>query len=132
MIRLTAAAAAMAGLFSCAGDETLSGYGAADVTWVLATLDRAPFPARATLTFPEDGRLAGDAPCNAYWGAQTAPYPWFAATQITATRRACPDLDAEAAFFEALEAMTLAEVAGNTLLLSNDAGREMLFRSVGG
>lgn len=129
MIRTALLFSAIGGLFGCA-DETLSGYGAADVTWVLAELDGQPFTARATLSFPEEGTITGKAPCNNFHGAQSAPYPWFAVDQIATTRMACPDLDdAEHDFLNALKEMTLAEVAGNTLLLSNDAGRKMVFEA---
>jgi len=84
-------------------------------------------PARATHLFPEEGRSAGEAPCNRYFGTLTDPYPWFKPTGIGATKRACPDLAAEDAFFNALNAMTLAEVAGQTLILSTPEGREMVF-----
>lgn len=120
---------ALAGLLECNGDETLSAYGAADVTWVLHELDGAPVAARATLVFPEAGRIAGNAPCNRFSARQEAPYPWFEAADIAATRRACPDLATEGRFLAALAEVTLAEVAGDTLILSNDAGREMVFRA---
>lgn len=114
---------------ACVGDETLRAYGAADRTWVLDSIDGQPFPARATVTFPEAGRIAGAAPCNRYSGAMTAPYPWFETGPLAATRMACPDLDAETAFFAALGAMTQSEVLGDTLILSTEDGREMLFKA---
>ena len=49
---------------------------------------------------------------------------------VAATKRACPDLAAENAYFTALQSMTLSEVLGNVLILSNDAGDEMVFRKV--
>ena len=45
------------------------------------------------------------------------------------TRRACPELPEETAFFKALEQMTLAEVVGETLILSNTEGGEMVFEA---
>jgi len=120
--------AAALGLGFCGEDETVAGYGGGDVTWALAELDGAAYEARATLRFPEEGRIEGKAPCNRYSGDQGAPYPWFKAEKIAVTRRACPELDAEQAFLAALELMTLSEVAGDTLILSNDNGREMVFR----
>ena len=42
---------------------------------------------------------------------------------------ACDSLSAETVFFTALGDMTLAEVVGDTLILSNDKGREMVFQS---
>jgi len=110
-------------------DETVSGHGGGAATWTLQSIDGTPFDARATLTFPEEGALGGEAPCNRYSGRQTLPYPWFRAENLFTTRRACPDLAAETAYLRALEDMTLVEVAGDTLLLTNDAGREMVFRA---
>lgn len=108
-------------------DETLSGYAPKETTWIWQELDGQPAPARATLLMPQEGQVVGRAPCNSYSARQSAPYPWFQLEAIAATKMACPDLPAETAFFDALTAMTLAEVSGDTLLLSNDAGREMVF-----
>ena len=117
-------------LAQCGPDETISGYADPGAVYVLEEIDDAPFPARATISFPEEGRVAGDAPCNAYLGKQTAPYPWFEIGQIAATERACADLAAERDFLSALPEMSLAEVQGGILILSNDDGREMVFRAV--
>jgi heat shock protein HslJ len=127
-MRLALVLAALSALGHCK-DETVSGHGGQGMTWVLHSIDGAPFTARATLTFPEEGRFAGEAPCNRYSGEQTVPYPWFAAERLVSTKRACPDLAAETRYLRALEDMTLAEIAGDTLLLTNDAGREMVFRA---
>jgi len=116
-------------LASCYGDETLSAYGASDVTWQLEELDGNPFQASASLTFPEEGQVAGNAPCNSFSGQQSAPYPWVEITDLAVTRRACPDLAAEGEFLAALSEMTLAEVSGDLLILSNDNGREMVFQA---
>ncbi|WP_428512541.1 META domain-containing protein [Roseovarius sp.] len=116
-------------LLNCSGDETLSGHGAADRTWQLAELDGAAFDARATITFPEEGKIVGEAPCNRYFAAQLQPYPWFEAAEIGTTRRACPDLAQETAYLDALGAMSLAEVTETTLILSTPEGREMIFRA---
>lgn len=120
---------ALATLPACQADESLLGHGGADKTWLLQEIDGATFPARATLSFPEKGKLAGQAPCNRYFGTMDTPYPWFDASQIAATKMACPDLQAEGLFFAALAEMTLSEVSGDTLLLSNDKGREMFFKA---
>lgn len=112
-------------LWSCGADETVSGHAAG--AWRLTALDGAPVEARMVLRFPAPGRVAGDAPCNAFSGAQRAPYPWIDVGPLAVTRRACPALAAEGAMLAALEAMTLAEVAGDVLILANDAGREMVF-----
>lgn len=117
-------------LAACDSDETLAAYGAADTTWSLQSLNGAPYPAKAMLTFPEPGRVAGQGPCNSFSGTQSAPYPWFDTGPLATTRRACPDLAAEADFLSALDAMTLAEVQGDTLILSNDTGGELVFTSL--
>ena len=116
-------------LLNCSGDETLSGHGAADKTWQLTEIDGTAFDATATITFPEEGKIVGEAPCNRYFAAQLQPYPWFEAAEIGTTRRACPELDRETAFLDALGAMSLAEVTDTTLILSTPEGREMIFRA---
>lgn len=114
-------------LSGCLRDETIAGFVDSAVTYHLVEMDGAAFAQRATIAFPEPGRVTGKAPCNSYFAIQSVPYPWFALEGIGATRMACPDLPAEAAFFDALEGMTLAEVSGATLILSNSLGRQMVF-----
>jgi len=127
-MRLLALISLMA-LAGCWQDETLTGYGAADRLWVLESVDGSAFAARAELEFPEEGKITGKAPCNRFFADQTAPYPWFTLGPIGSTKMACPAMEAEARFLGALAEMTLSEVAGDTLILSNDAGREMVFRA---
>ncbi|TMM52987.1 META domain-containing protein [Sulfitobacter sabulilitoris] len=119
------------GFLGCA-DETVTAYGAADKTWRLTELSGQPFSANATLTFPARGKIAGSAPCNRYTADMTVPYPWFETGPIAATRRACPDLDAESLYFDTLRAMTLSEVLGDTLILSTPGGAHMVFTTTGG
>jgi len=113
-------------LTGCA-DETISGYADPGATYRLSHVGDAAFSANATIAFPEKGTARGTAPCNTWSATQTAPYPWLALGPIARTERACPDLAAEQSFFDALSTMTLAEVQGTTLILSNDAGQEMVF-----
>lgn len=113
-------------LLSACADETVTGYGGAG-TWLLTELNGGAYPARLTLTLTE-GDISGEAPCNRFSAIQTAPYPWFAASPITSTRRACPELPAEQAALTTLGQMTAAEAFGDRLLLSNPStGAEMLF-----
>jgi len=114
-------------ILSCRDDETIVAYGAADIEWTLRELDGHPFSGIATLRFPEPGRIAGSAPCNSYSARQDAPYPWFEAQQLAVTRMACDNLAAESQYLQALQEMSLSEVSGSTLILSNDAGRQMVF-----
>ncbi len=123
------AALCVLGLGACDRNETIANYGAADIVWRLVELDGIRFPQRATLSFPEPGQIAGQAPCNRYFGPMTAPYPWFEANRIGSTRMACPDLAAETAFLAALGEMTQSEVSGKTLILRNEKGREMVFEA---
>ncbi len=117
------------GLLGCA-DETISGYADPDAVYRLAEIDGTPFEPRATIAFRIEGMAEGEAPCNAWSATQSVPYPWFEIGPIAATKRACPNLAAEAAFFETLGQMSLAEVQGPILILSNDAGREMVFEAM--
>ncbi|WP_179380051.1 META domain-containing protein [Jannaschia marina] len=110
-------------------DETVSGYADPATTWVLTELDGAPFAPRATITFPEEGVVTGDGPCNRFTATQSVPIPWIEIRQVVSTRRACPDLEAEARYFDALQEMTLVEVTLDVLLLSTVEGREMVFRA---
>lgn len=114
---------------ACRGDETLYAYGAADKVWRLTELNNQPVSASFTLTFPEAGKLAGTAPCNRFSGQQTVPYPWFQAENIATTKRACPALSAEVSYLAALQAASLSEVLGNTLVLSNPEGLSMVFKA---
>ena len=110
-------------------DETLRRYGAADHEWHLEMLRGTPFNARATITFPARNRIVGMAPCNSYSSTNIMPYPWIELGPIAATRRACPDLDAEAAYFDALRAARVAVVEGDTLTLSDEDTPLLVFKA---
>mgnify|MGYP001803659394 CR=1 FL=1 len=112
---------------ACQSDETVARYGAAGVTWQLSELNGAPYSARATVVFEPGGPLSGQAACNRYSATNTVPYPWFEIGPIAATRMACPELEAETAYFNALGAMTQSEVRDDTLFLRNDDGGELVF-----
>ena len=116
-------------LLAACKDETISGYAEDGAVWQLESINGAAFKARATLTFPQPGKITGSGPCNRYFGKQTAPYPWFSVDGVASTKRACPDMRAESVFFESLRKMTLSEATGATLILSNDAGDQMIFKA---
>jgi len=130
MTRLAAPIAAISlfALTACA-DETISGYVDADATFRLVEIDGAPFAATADISFPEPGIARGTAPCNSWSAAQTAPYPWIEIGPIAATKRACPELNAEQRFFSALADMAIAEISGDVLILTGEDGGEMVFRA---
>lgn len=117
-------------LGACRGDESVAAYGAAGEVWRLIEIDGAPVSnPNVTLEFPEEGRLSGQGPCNSYSGQQSAPYPWFKAESILSTKRACPDLALESAYFEALAAMQISEVSGRVLILTNEDERSLVFEA---
>ena len=116
-------------LSACKYDESISGYTDSDAIWKLVELDGQPFRARATIAFPSKGKVTGQAPCNTFGSTQIVPLPWFKLGPILSTKMACADIAAEQSFFEALGAMTLAETLDDTMILSNETGREMVFTS---
>ncbi len=115
-------------LAACQTDETISGQTSATDTWQLTQMNGTTVATTITLTFPEKGRIAGQAPCNSYFASQTAPLPWFEVKAIAATKRACPELKLESTYFQTLEKMTLIERSGDTLLLSNDGTETLEFK----
>lgn len=116
-------------VLSACSDETISGFVDTEATYRLTSIDGVPFTAPATIAFKQKGRATGTAPCNNWSAEQLVPYPWFELGPIAATKRACDRLDVEQQFFGALSEMTLAEVSGAILILSNDDGREMEFKA---
>ena len=114
-------------LSACFKDETISGQTEASDTWVLQSLNGKSVPTHITLTFPEKGSIAGQAPCNAYGAAQTAPLPWFEIGPIRATKRACGALAVEREYLATLAKMTLIERKETTLLLSANNGQYLEF-----
>lgn len=110
-------------------DESLAGYVPNDTIWVLAEMDALPVQPRITLRFAHGQDAYGQAPCNSYRATLAAPYPWFALGPILSTKRACPDLALENRYFTTLQTMSLAEVSGPVLLLSNDTGDTLVFQA---
>jgi len=129
------AAKALAGLIACAPfGAAMAGAGAAGaagITWVLVEQNGAPFAQRATLVFAADGQISGQAPCNRFYFTNSASLPRFETGPIAATRMACPELESEEAFFEALQGMRTGEIQGNVLVLRNPTGDEMVFKASG-
>jgi heat shock protein HslJ len=98
--------------------------------WRLVELNGAPFPARATATLTEDGRITGQAPCNRFAATWSGRWPDLTFQPAAATRMACPELEAEAAFFQALEAVNHAEVGDTGLILTGPEGVRMRFQRI--
>lgn len=125
--QLTCGAAAILGLSACA-DETASGYAEVGKSYWLKSINKVAFQDQASIRFDEGGTISGAAPCNSYGAGLLSPYPWFKLGPMRVTRALCDNMDAESKFFQALGKMTLIEVSGKVLLLTNEAGDEMLFK----
>ena len=79
--------------------------------WVLADLAGTPaLPAgKATLAFPEAGRVAGNGSCNRFTGAAAIAGDHLKMGPLASTRMACADdtvNQQEATYFKALDAAT--------------------------
>lgn len=99
----------------------------AEPEYRLTTLNGTPFTATATLVFGADGTLSGQAPCNRWFARQTATLPSFAIEGIGATKMACPDLDAESRYLNALQAADTATKDDTSLRLTGPDGVVMEF-----
>ena len=117
-------------LTACRADDFQRIYGGADRVWLLKQFNGATFPVHATLTFPKAGEIAGEGPCNRYFGAMKTPYPTFDAGPIGSTRRGCPEMEAEVAFLSALETATTSKVEDGTLVLTSPDGTKMVFKAI--
>jgi len=129
MLRILLVPLLAMGLTACNDDETVAAYDG-DKVWQLSDLDGTAFTARATLEFGADGAVSGNAACNSFRTTQTKPYPWVGFGPIASTKMACPDMAAEILYLSALPEMSQAEVVGDVMILSNDAGREMVFKAI--
>jgi heat shock protein HslJ len=104
----------------------LSGDEISGVDWHLVGLEGLPVTFSAVMTFDGD-QVGGKAPCNSWGGKNQTVLPAIRLGPIRVTRMACPDLAAEAAFFEALQAMQRAELDQGHLYLTGPEGRLMEF-----
>ncbi len=111
----------------CIGDETLRAYGGKGQVWALQEIDETTVSASTTLSFDRRSSVSGVLPCNQLVAQLRSPYPWFELEQLATTRRVCPALAEETTILEALQQMQVVEIKGRVMILSNDAGREMVF-----
>ncbi len=112
-------------LVAACADETVSGY-AEPGPWRLTELNGAPVGYAATLTFPRQGRVEGRLPCHDWRAQQTAPYPWFLLSHFELGQRPCAEPGIDEPVVHALASVTLAEVQGKVLILSDEGGAPML------
>lgn len=122
MTRVTAALAALA-LTGCvvASHETEVPEGnwlLPGTTWKLVELNGEPFTAQATATLTPEGRVTGQAPCNAFNATYVGHWPDLRFNAVARTKMACPELAQETAFFAALNKVTHAEMLSDSMLLT--------------
>lgn len=122
------AMAAMLGMVACDPSETVTKYGGMDYDWQLSEVDGAPVDYSAAVAFGPHGSVNGMGPCNGFSGSQNKPYPWIAIQIHFVEELYCSGIDNEEAFLASLMEMTVVEVSGDSLVMSNDAGREMAFK----
>lgn len=120
-------------LTACAsgGGDTLAG-----TSWTLTSLDGSAQVGAAaggspiTIEFDAEGRAGGSAGCNSYGGDySTSGANGIAFSAVVSTLMACQDqlvMENEAAFLQALSAVSSYKVSGNTLTLSG-GGHTLIF-----
>jgi putative lipoprotein len=80
--------------------------------------EAAPPNERYTIEFTADGRIAGQADCNRYFGGYSEPAPGrLAMTNLGATMAACPPESRSQDFLRAVGAATRYELVGSELKL---------------
>lgn len=96
------------------------------VTW-RRTDDMDANPHAGTLTIDETGRASGSTGCNRWFSDVTREGDRITFGQMGMTRMACaePQMAAEQRFEAALNATRRYRVAGEDLILTDDAGREV-------
>ncbi|KAF0115396.1 MAG: hypothetical protein FD150_1064 [Rhodobacteraceae bacterium] len=96
------------------------------IDWHLVGLEGQQVAWEASLRLDGD-KVTGMAPCNRFFGTNTAALPDVSFGAIGATKMACPDLAAESVFFEAMQAMQRSELDQGHLFLIGPEGRIMEF-----
>ncbi len=131
MSRRAALIALALGLAAC--EELPTGPAAvpaapSEPVWRLYDLDLKPFPARATLRLLPDGRAEGEGPCNRYAATWRSGPDGFRFGPVGGTERACPDLEAEMAFFAAFARVRSQAPGIETVSLSfyDESGRPVM------
>ena len=97
--------------------------------WRLVEMQGAPFEGTATLVFPEQDRVAGQAPCNRFMGKAEWSPEATTFGPLAATMMACPDLDQERVVLEALETVTALVIEADSLILTLGDGSRMVYTS---
>ena len=118
-------------LFGVTGCSQVSGQSKSELdltgtTWRATSIDRsaAREGVESTLSFPEPGKIAGDAGCNRYFGPVTIDGTAMTFGLMGSTRMMCPpaQMDQEQAFMKALGRVTRFDVEDAKLRLYADDG----------
>lgn len=95
--------------------------------WVLLELNGkavsldTSFPQKPRLVFEKDNRVSGNLGCNSFGGnLELQSDNGIKISEISATQMACPNLEVEQMFLDALQKAKSFAVESNTLILSND------------
>lgn len=110
-------------------DETVAAYAPEGVVYHLETINGVTPAYDASLDVGTPGRVFGVGPCGPFRATQTLPYPWFDIDEIDPGPAPCTARAAETALLAHLRAASLVEVLGDTLILSDVDGFEMVFQS---
>jgi heat shock protein HslJ len=108
-MRILTVLAVILSVGSTAGAQTGPSVAEGPGVWRLIGLNGEPPKNTITLAFTNDGRIAGQAPCNTYFAAATVEGERIAISGIGATRRACDGLDEEGRYLQALSRVTRIE-----------------------
>jgi len=115
-------------LTACDPSETLTKYGGGDYAWRLVEVDRQPVNFPNEISFGAHGSVNGKGPCSQFSASQWAPYPWFEFKDVSGLRQeTCAMTAQEDKYFADLAEMQIVEISGPNMVLSNEAGREMVF-----
>lgn len=101
--------------------------------WMVAGLDGKPVlsTSRITISFGADGRISGNASCNAFTGSYKVNNSSLYVGPLALTRKACvpPLMDQEAAFVSLLETVSQMQIdASGTLTISGEDGETLTAR----
>lgn len=99
-----------------------------DGPYAVTEVQGQPATYAAILSFAE-GQLTGNGPCNRFFATLVQDGANLRISDLGSTRRTCPDLDAEAAFFALLAQVTRQERQDGQITLF-DAQGQALFHLV--
>ena len=105
----------------CAGMSAAPAPVLVGTEWRLESLGGKDVPAasQASLSFPESGRVAGNASCNRFFGTYTQTGRKISFSQMGSTRMACvgPAAEQETRYLAALQTATGFELEGGKLVI---------------